>query len=90
MKTETENLAEQLDRLAAIKSGDGSVQSMLKESAEQLRRLYKTLDGLHIVCETSPPEIFSWYINDQFATEARDNALAILTERAATTPNVES
>ena len=56
--------------------------AILSASQQEARRLREALDKLHIVCETSKPEIYDWYLTDSFASDARQSAL----EALASTP----
>ena len=63
---------------------------LARELERRLTATNKALGELHIVCETSKPEIFDWYLTDQFASEARKNAIEILlANRAAESANAE-
>ena len=52
-------------------------------SQQEARRLREALDKLHIVCETSKPEIYDWYLTDPFASDARQIALEALAPTSA-------
>ena len=58
------------------------MERQLSASQQEARRLREALDKLHIVCETSKPEIYDWYLTDSFASDARQSAL----EALASTP----
>ena len=57
----------------------------------ELAEMRKALDELHVVIECAPGDIIhNWYCTDPLASQARDNALAILTRRYATLSNEKS
>ena len=43
-----------------------------------VQELHHALDQLHMVCECSRPEVYSWYCNDPFAQAARQEAIEVL------------
>ena len=59
------------------------MERQLSASQQQARRLREALDKLHIVCETSKPEIYDWYLTDPFASDARQIALEALSSTPA-------
>ena len=63
--------------------GITKLESDLSASQQEVRRLREALDKLHIVCETSKPEIYDWYLTDPFASEARQSALEALSSTPA-------
>ena len=75
-----------LAKLAALEAEKANPETTWDDTVEinalkaKLAKCRTTLDKLHITCETSKPEIYDWYLTDQFASEARENALETLEE----------
>jgi hypothetical protein len=61
---------------------------------EIIDQLYAALHGLHIACETGPPDIYEWYSSGMFAPAAREKALkaihAARTHAVTITPPAEA